>query len=129
MPEDLFRKRAALSKRERKYCTCLLKVRPKTDINPYAICTKSLYNLQGVRRHKIVDCDYNYNYEKVPIEMLRSLAKERNVPIHSKRANRKTLTPKKTLINRLHKKITERRSKYYKTLKKAYKESKKTTKK
>ncbi len=75
MPENLFRKRARLTKRERKYCSCLLKVRDKVPSNPYAVCTKSIYNLQGVRRHKTVDCDSNYNYEKVPIDMLRSLAK------------------------------------------------------
>ena len=118
MPENLFRPRAALTRRERKYCTCLLKARSKsTGYNPYAICTKSVYNLQGVKRRKTVDCDYNYNYEKVPIEMLRSLAKERGVPVRGVKGNNKVLTPKKTLINRLSRKITERRTKRYKDYK------------
>jgi hypothetical protein len=117
MPEDLFKKRALLTKRERKYCTCLLKVREKSKINPYAICTRSLYNLQGIKRRKIVDCDYNYNYEKIPVKMLRSLATERKVPIKGIRSNRNKLTPKKTLINRLSRRITERRTERYKSLK------------
>jgi len=126
MPENLFKPRAALSRRERKYCTCLLKARNKsTEYNPYAVCTRSVYNLQGVKRRKTVDCDYNYNYEKVPIEMLRSLAKERGVPVHGVKGNNKVLTPKKTLINRLSRKITERRTKRYKSYKEKAKMSNK----
>ncbi len=117
MPEDIFRKRASLSRRERKYCTCLLKVREKTKINPYAICTRSLYNLQGIKRRKTVDCDYNYNYEKIPVNMIRSLANERKVPIKGTKSNRNKLTPKKTLINRLYRKITQRRSERYRSMK------------
>jgi hypothetical protein len=117
MPANIFRKRAPLTKRERRYCSCLLNVRDKSPINPYAICTSSVYTQQGVTRRKRVDCDSNYEYENVPVEMLRSLAKEKKVPIHSKVGNKKVMTPKKTLINRLYKHIYTRKSKYYHSLK------------
>ena len=117
MPANIFRKRAPLTKRERRYCSCLLNVRDKSPINPYAICTSSVYTQQGVTRRKRVDCDSNYEYENVPVEMLRSLAKEKKVPIHSKVGNKKVMTPKKTLINRLYKHIYTRKSKYYNSLK------------
>ena len=117
MPANIFRKRAPLTKRERRYCSCLLNVRDKSPINPYAICTSSVYTQQGVTRRKRVDCDSNYEYENVPAEMLRSLAKEKKVPIHSKVGNKKVMTPKKTLINRLYKHIYTRKSKYYHSLK------------
>ncbi len=117
MPANIFRKRAPLTKRERRYCSCLLNVRAKSTVNPYAVCTSSVYSQQGVTRHKRVDCDSNYEYENVPVEMLRSLAKEKKVPIKSKVGNKQVMTPKKTLINRLYKNIYARKSKYYHSLK------------
>ena len=114
MPGEIFRKRAPLTKRERKYCSCLLKVRDKTQTkaNPYAVCTSSIYSQQGVRRQKTVDCDTNYEYEKIPLKMLQSLAKEKKIPIHTQVGTRKVLTKKKTLIGRLSKSLQERRTKY-----------------
>ena len=35
-----------LNNREKRYCSCLMKVRD-TKLNPYGICTNSVYNLQG----------------------------------------------------------------------------------
>lgn len=115
MPSDIFKKRANLTKRERKYCSCLLKVRDKSLVNPYAVCTSSIYSQQGKRRNKTVNCDINYKYEKIPMSQLRSLAKERKVSIYNK--NKKGLTKKATLIGRISKDITTKRSKYYKSLK------------
>jgi len=115
---NMFIKRAPLSKRERKYCSCLLDVREKSKTNPYGICTRSIYTLQGKKRNKIVDCDINYNYEKIPIEKIRALAKERKVSIYNKNKNKpssKTLSKKKTLINRLYNSIREtKKNRYYK---------------
>jgi hypothetical protein len=115
MPSDIFKKRTNLSRRERKYCSCLLKVRAKSKINPYGVCTNAIYSSQGKNRNKVVNCDINYEYEKIPMNQLRSLAKERKVSIYNK--NKKGMTQKKTLINRIHKDITTKRSKYYKSLK------------
>jgi hypothetical protein len=126
MPSDIFKKRANLTKRERKYCSCLLKVRDKSPINPYAICTSSIYSQQGKYRNKTVNCDINYEYEKIPMSQLRSLAKERKVSIYNKNKNKnkKGLTKKATLISRISKDITTKRSKYYKSLKAKAKGSK-----
>jgi hypothetical protein len=116
MPGDIFRKHINLTKRERKYCSCLLKVRGNTKISPYAICTSSIYSQQGKHRNKTVNCDANYEYEKIPIAQLRSLAKERKVSLYNK--NKKGMTKKSTLINRLSKDIYSKKGKYYKSLKK-----------
>ena len=41
----MFKKNSKLSKVERKYCSCLVKVRSKRIKNPYGICTNSVYGL------------------------------------------------------------------------------------
>ena len=51
------------------------------------------------------------------MSQLRSLAKERKVSIYNKNKNKKGMTKKATLIGRISKDITTKRSKYYKSLK------------
>jgi hypothetical protein len=102
MPSNIFDKKTRLGKRERSYCSCLLKVREKSKVNPYGICTNTIYNKHGKTRPP-VDCSINYIYENVPIEQLRSLAKERKISNYSynKKTHRRTLTKKHILIRRL----------------------------
>ncbi len=115
MPKsNLFTKKAPLTRRERKYCSCLLQVRSKRlPYNPYAVCTNSVYNSQGVSRTKKVDCDPNYNYDVIPINSVRALAEEKKISIMGK----KGMATKKILVDRISRKIMKRKSDYYKSLK------------
>ena len=63
---------------EKKYCSCLMKVR-NTKFNPYGICTNSVYNLQGLKRNKVVECGKYYNFTKYTVPMLRFFLKEKKV--------------------------------------------------
>lgn len=125
MPKrNLFTKKAPLSRRERRYCSCLLDVRSKRlPYNPYAVCTKSVYNSQGVSRKKRVDCDPNYNYDVVPIDSIRALAEEKKISLMDKKG--KNMATKKILINRISRKVLKRKSDYYKSLKSQVKSLKK----
>ncbi len=108
MPKiNLFTKKTPLTKRERKYCSCLLDVRSKRQpYNPYAVCTKSVYNSKGVSRTKRIDCDQNYNYNAVPINSVRALAEEKKIPIMGK----KGMSSKKVLVERISRKIYKKKS-------------------
>jgi hypothetical protein len=112
MPSDIFDKKTRLGKRERSYCSCLLKVREKSKINPYGICTHAIYNSHG-RKRPTVDCPINYIYENVPIEQLRALAKERKISIYSynKKTKKRKLTPNHILIKRLENDVISKKSK------------------
>jgi hypothetical protein len=115
MPKNnLFSKRAPLTRRERRYCSCLLDVRSKRlPYNPYAVCTKSVYNSQGVSRKKRLDCDPNYNLNAVPIDSVRALAEEKKISL----MNKNGMASKKILVGRLSRKIMKRKTDYYKSLK------------
>lgn len=131
MPGDIFNKRARLPKRERSYCSCLLKVRQKSKQNPYGICTHTIYNQHGKTR-PTVDCSINYKMENIPIEQLRSLAKERKVSVFSynKKTKKRKYSQKRTLIRRLEDDIvTKKSSRSKKQKKKTTKRSTKRSKK
>jgi hypothetical protein len=115
MPKNnLFSKKAPLTRRERRYCSCLLDVRSKRlPYNPYAVCTKSVYNSQGVSRKKRVDCDPNYNLNAVPLDSVRALAEEKKISL----MNKNGMASKKILVGRLSRKIMKRKTDYYKSLK------------
>jgi len=112
MPGDIFHKRTRLAKRERSYCSCLLKVREKSKVNPYGICTNSIYVQQGQRR-PIVDCSINYKLENVPTEQLKLLAKERKVSVYSvnKKTKKRSLSKKHILIRRVQDDIITKKAK------------------
>ena len=80
---------------EKKYCSCLMKVR-NTKFNPYGICTNSVYNLQGLKRVKVVDCGKYYDFSKYTVPMLRFFLKEKKIKGISK-------LNKKQLLNLLKK--------------------------
>ena len=47
-----FKKSAKLSGIERKYCSCLVKVR-SGSIKPYGICTRSVYGSRKLKEQKL----------------------------------------------------------------------------
>jgi hypothetical protein len=78
-----------LSNREKRYCSCLMKVR-KPQFNPYGICTDSVYNKQGYKRNKMIDCGKYYDFSKYTIPMLKLFIKEKKIKGTSK-MNKKQL--------------------------------------
>ena len=74
---------------EKRYCSCLMKVK-KTKFNPYAICTNSVYNKQGLRRDKIINCGKYYDFSKYTVPMLKFFLKEKKIKNISK-LNKKQL--------------------------------------
>lgn len=115
MPKDIFKKHARLSKDGRKYCSCLLSLRDKGVNSPYGICTHSVYVTQGKERHN-VDCQMNYNYDKLNMKQLKSLAREKKVSYKNKKTKKDV--SKKILVNRLIREVGQNKSDYYHSLKK-----------
>ena len=67
---------------EKNYCHCVQKVKRKNpDINPYAICTDSVYASRGLTRDKVVNCDKYYNLDKMNVQELREQAKRKNIKL------------------------------------------------
>ena len=48
---------------ERKFCSCLIKV-GENILNPFGICTKSVYSTRGKKRTKQVKCFRSYDFKK-----------------------------------------------------------------
>ena len=86
----MFRKNSKLSKVERKYCSCLVKVRSKRIKNPYGICTNSVYGSRKLKRNKLVRCSKYYNLDKLKKNQLYYIAKEKKLRV-TKRLLKKEL--------------------------------------
>ena len=89
-----------LSLKERRYCSCLMKVREK-GFNPYGICYKSV--LRGKKSRKgTVPCSVNYTFKKFPNKQLMEYAREKRVSLKYKRGkNKGKKINRKTLLRRL----------------------------
>ena len=96
------KKKSNLTKREKKYCSCLMKVRAtlkkSNPRSPYAICTTSLYNAQNLKRTKRINCSKNYNFNVYNLNHLRQYAREKKIKIYEKGK----LLNKSKLIKRLN---------------------------
>jgi hypothetical protein len=91
----MIKKKAKLSPIERKYCSCVVKVRGKTLKNPYGICTKSVYGSRKKKRTKKVGCLKNLDIKKLSKNQLKGIILEKKINTNS---NKKT-----QLINILNK--------------------------
>jgi len=69
-----------LSKLEQKYCSCILSVMKK-DINPYGLCTNSVYGSRNLTRKTNPLCATYYKFEKYDLSSLREYAKSKKVKI------------------------------------------------
>ena len=57
---------------DKTYCHCIQKVKHKNpNINPYAICTYSVYSSRKLKRTKVIKCDKYYDWDKMNIKELR----------------------------------------------------------
>jgi hypothetical protein len=81
----------ALTKREERYCRCITKLRNKGVKVPYAICTNSVYNLQGFKRTRNVPCSLNYNFEKFSKSQLINYVKVRKIKYNKSATKRKLI--------------------------------------
>ena len=90
-----------INNRERKYCSCIAKVRTKKNLNPYAICTNSLYNRQNLIRSKLINCSKYYNFDRMNYQMLKAYAKEKKIKIY----NKGKLLNKQSLLKKIRQKI------------------------
>ena len=78
----MFKKNNKLSKVEKKYCSCLVKVRSNKIRNPYGICTSSVYGSRKLKRNKVVKCSKYYNLDKLRKNQLYNLAKEKKLKVN-----------------------------------------------
>ena len=89
----MIKKKSKLKEIEKRYCRCVFKVRSKNNkLNPYAICTNSVYNLQNKQRKSLIMCGKNMDLNKLTYKQLKSYLIEKKFKI-------KKYTKKKTLIN------------------------------
>ena len=72
----MIKKKSRLPLEERKYCSCLAKVRPKIKGRPYGICTKSVYGSRKIKRRKVVKCFDNYDFKQFSKAQLKAYKKE-----------------------------------------------------
>ena len=90
----------SFSNLEKKYCSCLMKVRGrdyklskknfKLPLNPHGICTNALYNRRGLKRTKVVKCSKLYMFNKYPKQYIVAYAVEKDIPVYN--VNGKVLT-------------------------------------
>ena len=76
----MFKKNIKLSKVQRKYCSCLVKVRSK-KIRPYGICTTSVYESRKIKRKGNVKCSKTYRLPSLTKDQLLYLAKEKKISV------------------------------------------------
>ena len=96
----MIKKKAKLSTIQRKYCSCVVKVRGKTLSNPYGICTKSVYHSRNKKRTKQVRCLNNLDIKKLSKNQLKGILIEKKIKNKSK--------TKKKLISILNKYLKEK---------------------
>ena len=98
---------------ERKYCSCLQKVRTQQyNKNPelykktkkrirtgksvekrgeiyseYAICNKSVYQLKKLKRNRVINCSLSMDFNKLTIEELEAYAIDKNIPVQVNKKN------------------------------------------
>lgn len=89
-----------LSLKERRYCSCLMKVREK-GYNPYGICYTRV--LKGKKTRKgTVPCSVNYTFKKFPTKQLMKYAGEKKVSLKYKQGkNKGKKIDRKNLLRRL----------------------------
>ena len=69
-------------KADKTYCHCIQKVKHKNpNINPYAICTNSVYSSRNLKRTKVIKCDKYYDWDKMNVKELRKHAKRKNIKL------------------------------------------------
>ena len=90
----MIKKKSKLLEIEKKYCSCLIKVRSNLlyknkssnkIINPYGICTKSIYGSKNKKRDRVIRCLNNYDFNKMTHNQLKGYALEKKIRFKSKK--------------------------------------------
>jgi len=70
-----------LGDQHQKYCDCVFEVRGKRSAyNPYAVCTKSIYNIHGEKGPGITKCQYTEKFiRSQPDQALIAFLEEKNI--------------------------------------------------
>jgi hypothetical protein len=81
--KDHFLKYARLARVSRKYCSCVMEVRKKSNgsINPYAVCINSVYKTRKLKKPYNLECGLNYDLDSYSLEHIQQYAKEKNIPL------------------------------------------------
>lgn len=87
----MFKKKSNLSTIQRKYCSCLVKVRSK-KIKPYGICTNSVYGSRNLKRKKSIKCSKTYKLSSLTKTQLLNLAREKKIKVNNKLSRSKVMT-------------------------------------
>ena len=127
--KNLLNKKTNIPVIERKYCSCLQKVRseqyakkpfaykktkkalrtgikidPRGEVySEYAICNKSVYQSRKLKRDRVINCSKSYDFNNFTLSELQAYALDKNMPITEKSKN---LT-KKQLLNNIKLKIEQ----------------------
>ena len=79
------KKTKKLNIREKKYCSCIMKVRAnlskKNTRGPYGICTSAIYNKQNKKRSKLIKCSKYYNFSVYNLKHLKEYAREKKIKL------------------------------------------------
>ena len=94
----MFKKNAKLSPVNRKYCSCLVKVRSKKISNPYGICTKSIFGSRNLKKNTLIRCTKSYDIKKFKKDQIIYLLREKGLMV----TNRIT---KAELVNMFNKEV------------------------
>jgi hypothetical protein len=79
----MFKKNSKLNTIQRKYCSCLVKVRSKKN-SPYGICTNSVYGSRKMKRRENVKCSKTYKFTSLTKIQLINLAIEKKIKVNKK---------------------------------------------
>ena len=87
----MFKKNSKLNNIQRKYCSCLVKVRSKKN-TPYGICTNSVYGSRKLKRRENVKCSKTYKLTSLTNNQLINLAKEKKIRVNKKMKRTKVMS-------------------------------------
>ena len=79
----MFKKNSKLNTIQRKYCSCLVKVRSKKN-TPYGICTSAVYGSRKLKRRENIKCSKTYKLPTLTKKQLINLAIEKKIKVNKK---------------------------------------------
>jgi hypothetical protein len=136
---------------DRRYCSCLQKVRTSQYMknpsgykktkkivrtkqsvplgsvyNEYAVCNSSVYNSRGLKRDVMVNCSQNYDFDSLPLFSLQAFAIDKNMKLKTKGGR---MLSKKQLLKNIKDKMTTEKARIERGDKRIPKNMRKNTKK
>lgn len=144
-------KSSTLKPIDRRYCSCLQKVRTSQYMknppgykktkkllrakksvplgsvyNEYAICNSSVYNRLGLKRDAMVNCSQNYDFDSLPLLSLQAFAIDKNMKLKTKGGR---MLSKKQLLKNIKDKMMKEKARIESGDKRIPKKMRKNTKK